>query len=158
MADLKIEVIVRDNQTMSVYRVPRSGKINFVNASKTDQLVVTLKNPVTTPEIPTTWPFCDSNRRTEVNPLIVDKGSAKVVRICDKYTDDEVLYTAKIGNANAEDPIVIIEPYMTGPIFSLLRDPIVIIEAALVVLALALGYVLGKRRAARQAPASTGRP
>ncbi len=43
MADLTIVVDVRGNQTMSSYKVPKSDKVVFVNASTIDTLVITPK-------------------------------------------------------------------------------------------------------------------
>ena len=57
MADLTIVVDVRDNQTMSSYKMPTSGKVEFVNASTTDTLVIA-------PKTPHTLPFCESDKTT----------------------------------------------------------------------------------------------
>jgi hypothetical protein len=104
MADLTIVVDVRNNQTMSSYRVPKSDKVVFVNASKTDTLVITPKPPETT------LPFCESNKTTPIPmPLTVAASGSGTVHICKNWNGTEFLYTAQIGTAAAEDPIVIIE-------------------------------------------------
>ena len=103
MADLKIVVDVRDNQTMSNYKVPKSDKVEFVNASTTDTLVITPKPPATT------LPFCETTRRRRFR---YHSRLPPVVR--ELYTSartgtEQSSYTAQIGTAAAEDPIVIIE-------------------------------------------------
>jgi hypothetical protein len=103
MADLTIVVDVRDNQTMSSYRIPPSGKLTYINASKTDDLTISQKN-----EHP--LPLCDSNASTSIPlPLVIQKDDSQTVRVCSNFTGGEFLYTAQIGTAAAEDPIVIIE-------------------------------------------------
>jgi hypothetical protein len=108
MADLTIVVDVRqletgEWQTMSSYKVPRSGKITFTNASKTDSLKISGKEAFPALKL------CELNGTEIVLPLEVPKEDSRVVKICDSFTEPEFLYTAKIGDALEEDPIVIIE-------------------------------------------------
>ena len=105
MADLTIVIDVRDNQTMSSYRIPKSGKLVFRNASTTDQLVITPKGDGGT------LPICDNNQPIPT-PLTIGAGASKTVNICGDFNGQEFLYTAQIGQAAAEDPIVIIEKKM----------------------------------------------
>jgi hypothetical protein len=105
MADLTIVVDVRDNQTMSSYRIPKSDKLIFKNASTTDELVITLKGNGDS------HPICENNQPIQAS-LTVAAGASKTVRICDDFDGREFLYTARIGQAEPEDPIVIIEKKM----------------------------------------------
>ena len=105
MADLTIVVDVRDNQTMSSYRIPKSGKLVFKNASTTDQLVITPKGDGGS------LPICDNNQPIPA-PLTIAAGASKTVGICGDFNGQEFLYTARVGQAAAEDPIVIIEKRM----------------------------------------------
>ena len=102
MADLTIVIDVRDNQTMSSYRIPKSGKLVFKNASTTDQLVITPKGDGGS------LPICDNNQPIPA-PLTIAAGASKTVGICGDFNGQEFLYTARVGQAAAEDPIVIIE-------------------------------------------------
>jgi hypothetical protein len=104
MADLTIVVDVRDEQTMSSYKIPRSGKLVYKNASKDFDLTVSQKrqNPL---------PLCESNGNVEIElPLVVPKDTeSRDLRICNSFKGQEFLYTAQIGMAAEEDPIVIID-------------------------------------------------
>lgn len=135
--------------TTSVYPVDKNDHVTFHNVGP-GELTVTFDSG--------TSPLCTGQGET-ANPIRVPAGSgSEKFKVCKGEGGDGFAYTAQIAGYAAEDPIVIIEAYTYGPIFSLLRDPIVIIEAVLIVVALAAGYVLGKRHAARKAPASAGRP
>jgi hypothetical protein len=104
MADLTIVVNVRDNQTMSSYKIPPSGRVEFVNAAANQgDLVISPKPPAAT------LPFCENNGTTpETLPPIPPGGSGET-KICGNFAGEEFLYTAQIGTAAPEDPIVIIE-------------------------------------------------
>ncbi len=104
MADLTIVVDVRDEQTMSSYKIPRSGKLVYKNASDVADLTISQKK-----EHP--LPLCESNGKDKVVlPVVVLKGEdSQEFRICDDFKDQEFLYTARIGMAAEEDPIVIID-------------------------------------------------
>jgi hypothetical protein len=55
------------------------------------------------------WPFCKSDGSEKENPIEVPPGASKGAFICDSFAGSEVLYTAQIGQAVAEDPIIIFE-------------------------------------------------
>ena len=103
MANLTIVVDVRDDQTMSTYKIPPNGKLTFQNASNIDSLVISPKDG--DPPLP----LCKGNGSTTVPPI--GKGQSHTVDIC-KDAAGEFLYTAQIGTAAPEDPIVIIERKM----------------------------------------------
>ena len=104
MADLTIVVDVRGNQTMSSYRIPPSGKIKFVNAATNQgDLEISPKPPATE------LPFCENNGTTPETLAPIPPGGSGETRICSGFGGGEFLYTAQIGTANPEDPIVIIE-------------------------------------------------
>lgn len=100
MSDLMIVVDVRNGQTMSQYSMAKSGKLTFANASDQDELSVKPKSGM---------PFCENDKTTEIPEILVAPGAEETVRICKAYGDSEFLYTAKIGSATEEDPIVILE-------------------------------------------------
>jgi hypothetical protein len=110
MAALEIIVDVRDNQTMSQYNTPKSGKIKFTNA-------VPKANPpdpapmlLVTPKEGHPWPFCKKGNTEPMQaPISVPGGESKAAWICDSFAGTEVLYTAQIGTATPEDPIIIFE-------------------------------------------------
>ncbi len=103
MADLTIVHDVRGNQTMSHYRIPPSGKLVFENASDTGALVIRPKMSGDT------LPFCDMNGKLPKPLPPIEKGKPETVKICNNFTGDDFVYTAQIGQAAIEDPIVIIE-------------------------------------------------
>jgi hypothetical protein len=103
MANLTIVVDVRDAQTMSSYKIPESGKLVYKNASKDFDLTISQKRQ-------NLLPLCEINGDKVTLPLVVVKDTeSRELRICDDFTGQEFLYTAKIGMAAEEDPIVIID-------------------------------------------------
>jgi hypothetical protein len=113
MAALEIIVDVRDSQTMSQYKTPKTGKIKFTNAVPPDKppdgtepmLEITAKK-----DHP--WPFCKKGNADPMDqPILVPAGDSKAAWICNSVAGSEVLYTAKIGTATSEDPIIIFEPH-----------------------------------------------
>jgi hypothetical protein len=99
MANVRIAVNVQDGQTMSQYWMTEGGRVSFHNAA-TELLVVEPKSGE---------PFCENNRKTVIPKVEVAPGKTKAVRICDNFDAGQFLYTAQIGNALPEDPIVILE-------------------------------------------------
>ena len=109
MADLTIVVDVHEiapgkDQTMSSYSIPPSGKLVFKNAAAPNKgdLVITPKSPTTE------FPFCKSNGTDRESLPPIAPGDSATVHICNGSGDD-FYYTAQIGTAEPEDPIVIIE-------------------------------------------------
>lgn len=100
MANLNIAVTVHDNQTMSQYVMTKSGKVAFFNKGDGPLLVVTPKSGS---------PFCKNDGFSVIDRIEVPKDEFRKVKICDVYNAGEFLYTAQIGTAKAEDPIVILE-------------------------------------------------
>jgi hypothetical protein len=109
MADLiiNVDVVKLDNgeyQTISSYRVPTRGKVQFVNAAQGHgDLVITPKAPATA------LPFCKGDGTTGKTLQPVAYGTPRGAKICTDFTGEEFLYTARIGQTIPEDPIVIIE-------------------------------------------------
>ena len=140
MADLTIVIDVRNNQTMSSYRIPTSGKLTFKNASATDSLVISAKGP-------DALPICESNQTTPVpTPLTIAASGSKTVRICDSFNGQEFIYAAQVGSAAVEDPIVIVE----RPKFSIAFDSASFILGAAI--AAAVTYLILKSRAGTPRP------
>jgi hypothetical protein len=108
MADLYIDVDVvqlenGDFQTVSSYRIPTRGKVVFTNvATDHGKLVISPKPPATT------LPFCKGDG-TPKNMQPIEPGKRGGARVCKEFEGAEFLYTAKVGDTIAEDPIVIIE-------------------------------------------------
>jgi hypothetical protein len=122
MPALEIIVDVRDDQTMSQYKTPKNGKIKFHNADTTYVLEIKAKQDAP-------WPFCNKDHVTPRQPFKVDPGTAKAAWICNTVESGELLYSAQIGTAKEEDPIIIFEKTK-----KLVFDP---------VLAVALGVAIG---------------
>lgn len=140
MADLTIVHDVRANQTMSHYKIPPSGKLVFENASDAGALNISSK------EAGSTLPFCDMNGKTPITLQPIEKGKPQTVKICDDYQGREFLYTAQIGQAALEDPIVIIEKSKN---FAL--DPLATLFLGAVIGA-GIAYFIVKSRANRTRP------
>ena len=139
MADLTIVIDVRSNQTMSSYRIPKSGKLTFKNASTADSLVITPKGA-------DSLPICESNQTTPIpTPLEIAPAGSKTVRICNSFNGEEFLYNAQIGQATIEDPIVIIERKM-----NFVFDPGSFVLGAGI--AAAITYLIVKSRANKTRP------
>lgn len=104
MADLTIIVEVQNDQTISNFSIPPSGKLVFKNVAPTGagDLVIAPKAPTTK------LPFCESNGDDYKPILPIAPGSDDTFHIC-KGFEDRFYYTAKIGEATIEDPIVIID-------------------------------------------------
>jgi hypothetical protein len=109
MADLiiNVDVVKLDNgeyQTISSYKIPTRGKVQFVNAAQGHgDLVITPKAPATA------LPFCKSDGTTGKTLQPVAYGAPRGAKICEDFEGGEFLYTARIGTTIPEDPIVIIE-------------------------------------------------
>ncbi len=100
MGDLTIVVSVRNDRTMSQYALPRNRKLTFVNDSD-ELLVVTSKSGT---------PFVDMDDPTKpIDRIEVPANGEKTVRINRHFSGTEFGYTAQIGDADADDPIVILE-------------------------------------------------
>ena len=98
-ADLEVWVDVRNGRTMTQYRIGEQGQLTFRNLSK-QPLVISS---------PSGEPFQEEGCAGPVSTFTVDPGSRKVVAISRKYDATEFLYTAQIGEAEPEDPVVIID-------------------------------------------------
>lgn len=104
MADLKIIVEVANNQTVSHFSIPASGKLVFMNGA-----VPTAGDLVITPKSTTApLPFCDMNGTTPKQPSPIAPGKFDTFKLCNGATG-RFEYAAQIGQAMKEDPIVIIE-------------------------------------------------
>lgn len=98
-ADLEVWVAVRNGKTMTQYRVGERGALTFRNLS--DQPLVISS--------PSGAPFQEQDCGDPVSTLTIPPGSEKVVRISKDYCEKEFLYSAQIGAAEPEDPVVIID-------------------------------------------------
>lgn len=145
MANKHIYVGTKGDRTATGFPVQQGDHITFHNLGSAE-LKVTF----------TDMPLCTQTGQPALNPLAVAAGQASdKLKVCKGPKDGNYPYTNKIDGFAEEDPIVIIEANLYGGISALLRDPIVIIEAALVVAALVAGFLLGRRSAVRKAQASS---
>ena len=98
---LTIDVTVRDNKTMTRHHVGRRGIIAFHNDSE-ESLVITCTSGES--------PFLDGGCGNPVSTFSVPAGGTKAVRIVDTLQEGQsFVYSAKIGNSEAEDPVVIVD-------------------------------------------------
>ena len=144
MADLTIVIDVRqlatgELQTMSSYKIPNSDKLTFKNASTSSSLKITAKDDSNY------LPICENNQPIAL-PLTIGPNGSKTVKICSDFNGQEFLYTAQIGQSNAEDPIVIIE----RPKLNFAFDSTSFILGAAI--AAAATYLILKSRAGKSRP------
>ncbi len=98
--DLTLEVTVQDRKTMTQHRIGKCGTLTFRNLA--DQpLVITSSSAQP--------PFRESGCDAAVSTFIVAPCATKSVRISDEYEADKFVYSARIGDSEPEDPIVIID-------------------------------------------------
>jgi hypothetical protein len=97
--DLTIEVTVDEGRTTSQYHMGRNGSLTFRNDSG-DPLVVTATAG---------RPFREHGCSEPQAEITVPPGSEKTVRIADDFNGTRFAYTARIGDTEPEDPIVIID-------------------------------------------------
>jgi len=102
MASLEITVAVRDGKTMSQYMMLKNGKLTFTNADAAQDLAVAPKGSVN--------PFCENGGNKAIPPpLTIHPNASLDVVICKDFQATEFSYTAQIGTAAPEDPIIIFE-------------------------------------------------
>jgi hypothetical protein len=137
MAKLQIHVFVQDGKTTSKFRVGKTEKVVFHNRDSQGTLTVSVASE---PGMETA--LCVAGTKVETF-TITPQEKKKVFDICGDYRGETFKYTAQIGTAAIEDPIVIIE---TG---YALTNPIVIIEVIAGAVLLLGGYLLGRWHANR---------
>lgn len=103
MARLHIYVDVKDDKTVSKFGVTKTKRVVFHNQHATDTLVVTIDGATADRS-----PLCKGQQKiVSFDVTAVEKEEG--YKICKDYPLDTFKYTATLGTAAAEDPIVIIE-------------------------------------------------
>ncbi len=99
--NLTIDLTVREGKTMTRHHVGERSILTFHNDSD-EALVISCTSGQT--------PFLDGGCGTATAEFAVPAGGTKAVRIADSVTwGDSFVYSARIGDAEAEDPIVILD-------------------------------------------------
>ena len=98
--DLNLEVTVRDGKTMTRHRIGKCGTLTFRNLADEPLMIATSSGQP---------PFRESGCDAPVSAFTVAPGTTKSVRISDEYKAEEFVYSARIGDAEPEDPIIIID-------------------------------------------------
>ncbi|MDP9199564.1 MAG: hypothetical protein M3O07_10195 [Pseudomonadota bacterium] len=101
---LSINVTVEDDQTISKFVVRERGTVTFYNRGESE-LTLLFKNEQCEEESP----FCKGNGNKEENPVRIAAGDEKVLTICRGQAGKWFKYTAQIGEAAEEDPIIWVE-------------------------------------------------
>jgi hypothetical protein len=104
MAKLQIQVSVRGDRTVSKFRLGKTDAVVFRNAHQTDTLTVKVTDDSGQPS----GALCDSTGN--VTTFTVAPKAKMNFSVCPGFTGDSFKYSAQIGTAALEDPIVIIEP------------------------------------------------
>ena len=102
MARLHIYVDVRDGNTISKFGVPRNGQVVFLNQHATDSLHVVIEGASADSS-----PLCKGGQK--IVSFDVAAGKKDGYKICSDFEGVAFKYSATVGNAATEDPIVIIE-------------------------------------------------
>lgn len=96
-----IDVTVRDGKTMTRHHVGERSIITFHNDSN-QALVVTCTSGQA--------PFLDGGCGDATAEFAVPAGGAKAVRIAESVAwGESFVYSARIGDSDAEDPIIILD-------------------------------------------------
>jgi hypothetical protein len=99
--NLALDLTVRDGKTMTRHHAGERSILTFHNDSE-EPLVITCTSDQT--------PFLDGGCGNPVASFTVPAGGTKAVRISDDVEFGEsFVYSARIGNSEAEDPIIIID-------------------------------------------------
>jgi hypothetical protein len=96
---LTVEVTVRNGKTMTQYRLGEEGTLTFRNASN-EPLVVSS---------PSGTPFQEDGCGDAASEVSVAPGTEKTVRVASGFHAEEFIYSARIGDAEPEDPVVILD-------------------------------------------------
>jgi hypothetical protein len=100
---LSINVTVKDDQTVSKFVVRERGTVTFYNRGEYE-LTLLFKNEQGEEESP----FCKGSK-PEDNPIRIDADDEKILTIRSGMAGKWFKYTAKIGDAAEEDPIIWVE-------------------------------------------------
>ncbi|HUG04358.1 MAG TPA: hypothetical protein VML92_08015 [Steroidobacteraceae bacterium] len=101
---LSINVTVKDDQTVSRFVVRERGAVAFYNKGERE-LTLLFNNEKGEQESP----FCKGDGKAEDNPIRIDAGDEKMLTICRGMAGKWFKYTAQIGDAAEEDPIIWVE-------------------------------------------------
>jgi hypothetical protein len=142
MSKLQIHVFVQEGKTTSKFKVGKTESVIFRNRDPQGTLTVSVASE---PDKGTA--LCVAGTKVETF-TITPQEKKKAFDICGDYRGETFKYTAQIGTAAVEDPIVIIE---TG---YALTNPIVIIEVIAAGVVLLGAYFLGRWHAGRRRQAS----
>ena len=96
---LTVEVSVRNGKTMTQYRLGEDDTLTFRNASD-EPLVISAASGS---------PFQEQGCNSAVAELSIPPGGDKTVRVAPGFCEDEFVYSAQVGDADPEDPVVILD-------------------------------------------------
>ncbi len=100
-SNLIIDVTVLNGKTMTRHHIGERGILTFHNDSE-QSLVITCTSGQS--------PFLDGGCGNPTNEFSVPAGGSKSIRIADTVDfGQSFVYSAKIGNSEPEDPIVIVD-------------------------------------------------
>jgi len=99
-AGLSLVIEERGGKTMTRHRMGADGILTFRNASA-EPLVITCRSHAE--------PFLEEGCSTAVGSFTVSGNGVKSVRIAPDFDQDSFTYSARIGDHEPEDPIVIVD-------------------------------------------------
>jgi|APFre7841882724_1041349.scaffolds.fasta_scaffold116956_2 hypothetical protein len=97
---LSLTIQVRDGKTMTQHRMGEKSVLTFKNEAD-DPLVITCMSHAE--------PFLEEGCSNAVATFTVAGKSTKSVRIASNFNAASFTYSARIGNSEPEDPIVIVD-------------------------------------------------
>lgn len=101
---LSIDVHVESDKTVSRFVIGRRGRLTFYNKGASE-LTLQFKNEKGEIESP----FCKGNGKQEENPVRIKNGDSRTLTICNGVAGRWFKYSARIGEADEEDPIFFVE-------------------------------------------------
>ena len=105
MSNLDLDIVKKDEKTHTTFRMKWYETVVFHNYDSNDPLVVAIQGDKRdSPPV-----LCDTNGEAAKQPITIGPLGSKGYGICRNYQGTHFTYTAKIGGAAGEDPIVIIE-------------------------------------------------
>jgi hypothetical protein len=96
---LTVEVGVRHGKTMTQHHLDEEGTLTFHNASD-EPLVISAASGA---------PFKEEGCGDAVSELSVPPRGNRIVRVAPGFRAEEFIYSARIGDAEPEDPVVILD-------------------------------------------------
>jgi hypothetical protein len=100
--ELSVELGVHEGKTKTIHRIRRYGTLKFKNKHQSDSLTIESEDDPP--------PFLVPGIGGAQSQFVVEASSNLTVTVSGEYdVGDKFAYSAKIGDSDAEDPVVIVD-------------------------------------------------